>query len=228
MTNFSFRLRFNLSSQKSIAIEKNEIELSYSMDKKRVLLISGETDKTIDKANQLVLKGSNFDTEEEAKITGKHYQDILMLTLARLRIGSDFGNRKGKGEFVPSYLEKIRENTGERILNNEHGLMIYETNPPPTFVLWNINGKVCCTQEKFETIFKFIEQKSYQLSERERISLEMFNASFFIQSVESKLITLVSAIELLIEPENRNDEAQKHIGNLIEITKQNEHLSTSV
>lgn len=225
MDSFTFRLRFNISPLSNLAAGLEEREILLTDGPEKVVLYSGEDDQPIYKAKSLVLKGFTYPSMEAATAAGSHYQDVLMLTLARLRIGSDFGRRKGKGAFVNSFLENIEAKTGERILNNEHGLSVYESIPVPKFISWNVTGKLGCTKDRFEKLFKFVERNPPTLTERERISLELFNASFFVESVDTRLIALVMAIECLIELDDRDSSAHEHVRNLIKITKQNANLT---
>jgi hypothetical protein len=227
MSDFSFRCRFNVSRRSNISSDVREVELPGNGEGPRISLLSGENDTPLSKAEFLVLKGSGYKTAEDAEAAGLHYQDVLMLTLARLRIGSDFGNRKGKGGFFQSFLENHEARTGERLLNNVHGLMVYSTNPPPEFAFLPVGFKLGCTEERLKTLFKFVEHNPPDFKDRDRIALELFNASFFTTSADTRLITLVVAIECLIEPEFRNPVARRHVENLIEMTRRNSELDSA-
>jgi hypothetical protein len=189
------------------------------------MLLSGEEDKPINQAALLILKSSGFSSKESAEKAGLKYQDILMLALTRLRIGSDFGTRKGNNSgFVKGVLDSFETDTGQRVINDKLGLLVYETSPPPLFAAWPIQLKLGCNPERFEKIFKFIEDLSPEFNDRERISMDLFNASFFVESSDARLICLVMAVEALIEPNERIEVARKHVEDLINTTRSNSGL----
>jgi hypothetical protein len=227
MSDFTFRIRFDVSSQSNINIDDQQLALHSFGDRNQVSLFSGENDKPINNAQWLVLKGTGYNSAEDAEKAGLYYQDILRITLARLRIGTNFGNRQGRSGFFSSFLEDIQRTSGERILNNHHGLMVFSSEPPPKFASLGMTARLGCTKERFETIFKFVEQNPPEFNDSERIALELFNASFFVKSPDTRFITLVMAIECLIEPNFRNEAAQEHVRNLIEITKNNTKLDSA-
>jgi hypothetical protein len=225
MTDYSFRIRFRVSPQSNIITNEQSVE--FSSNGHSFTLLSGEADNPINQAGLLILKSSGFSSKESAEKTGLRYQDILMLTLTRLRIGSDFGTRKGnKSGFVKSFLDSVEKDTGRRIINDNLGLTVYETFPTPLFVAWPVTFTLGHKPERFEMIFKFIENLSLEFSERERISVELFNASFFVESTDARLICLVMAVEALIEPNERIEVARKHVEELISATKTNSGLDT--
>jgi hypothetical protein len=142
-----------------------------------------------------------------------------MLTLARLRIGVDFGNRAPKSAFTLAGLAMLEAQTGCRVLNDIHGPMVFETDPPPRFALFSADGLRGVKKGHFETIFERALSTLRNLSARERLSFELFNASFFQTSADTRFIMLVMAIEALIEPVHRSKEATDHVDSLIEATK---------
>lgn len=226
--NFTYRIRFNISSRSNLAagFDGNEIVLSDGARKR--VLYSGEADKPIHKAKSLVFKGSKYRTLGAAEKAGLRYQDILKLTLARLRIGADFATRRGQGGvFFDSFLQGQGKEIGERILNDTHGLMVYESNPLPKFASLGGSFKFGCSKDRFEEIFKAVEETSPKINDRERTSLELFHASFFTETADTKLIALVMAIECLIKPKRRNASARKHVDHLIKSTKENQALSSA-
>lgn len=60
-----------------------------------------------------------------------------MVALARVRVGADFGERAAKGFITNEGLKWLEQQHGQRMVNNVHGLMVYESDPPPRFALMN-------------------------------------------------------------------------------------------
>jgi hypothetical protein len=109
---------------------------------------------------------------------------------------------------------------GERILNDTHGLMLFETQPMPRFALVNIPRVIRgIPQHRFEAVFSFAMSQECAISDRERVSFDLFNSSFFQQSADSRFILLIVAVESLLEPQPRSDDATQHVEHLIALTQ---------
>jgi len=75
------------------------------------------------------------------------------------------------------------------------------------------------SREQLLRVFDFVLQQPILLSPRERLSIDVFNASFFQKSEDVRFLLLVMAIEALLESERRSANALGHVEKLIEITK---------
>jgi hypothetical protein len=172
-----------------------------------------------------VFKSEGWASEEEASQAARKYVDALALTLVRLRIGADFGNRGPKSAFTLAGLAMLGAQSGSRVLNDVHGLMIYESEPPPRFATLSADVLRGVPQNHFETIFSHALASPRVMTERERLSLELFNASSFQKSADSRFLLLVMAVETLLEPSPRSSDAALHVETMIAATKRAESLS---
>jgi len=182
-------------------------------------LHSTEADGTILKAMQLALTGEGYASEEEARLAGERYQSALMVTLARHRIGADFGQRTSKGVITDYYLSVLREAHGQRFLNDIHGLMVYTTEPKPRFASVDAVPTRGVDPKRFCEVFSAAVDAKPVLSERENVAFSCFNASFFRQSADSRFLLLMMAIEALLDPRPRSDAARAHVDFLITQTQ---------
>lgn len=101
---------------------------------------------------------------------------------------------------------------------------MYESIPTPQFVSSSSFHSQYTLQEKFLETFTHIANCSFELTSKERLSLEFFHASFFQQSIDARFLLLVTAIEALIETRQRSDEAVKHVDHLIQLTHESNSL----
>lgn len=212
---FSFRIRINRAPTTTIQEEASELALS-SGDQEVSVKLKATHEAPIKNAEQLSLIGSGYATAEEADTAGSRYQDALMVALAASRVGADFGHRAPKGAFTDYGLKWVEQNAGARALNNVHGLMVYETNPPPRFVSMHANAVLGANSDTFQRHFESAIEAKPSLSVRELVSFTLFNASFFQQTADSRLILLVMAIESLLELESRPDESVALVDSLIQ------------
>lgn len=225
MPTYSFRLRFFRSPIDTVNIDEPHWEWRLGEDLPSLILCVGDKVTPIKEANELIFKSDGWTSEEAAAQAETQYVDVLMLTLARLRVGVDFGSRAPKSAFTLAGLAMLEAQTGCRVLNDVHGPMVFETDPPPRFALFSADALRGVKKDHFETIFERALCSPRSFSDRERLSFELFNASFFQKSADTRFIMLVMSIEALIEPEHRSIEATAHVDSLIEATKKSSSIT---
>ena len=87
-------------------------------------------------AEQLVLLGKGYTTEAEAREAGSRWCGFAERALARVNIGANFGDRTPGSYMTREYLSLLAHQWGvERVLQDEHGLMVSEAEPWPMFAL---------------------------------------------------------------------------------------------
>lgn len=217
--NYTFRIRFNRSPTDAIECAENEIQLPSTTGGISVALRNTKPDQSIKEAEHLAIYGSGYPTAAEAQVASCSLEQALMVTLARIRVGADFGDRAAKGFFTPEGLKWMEQQHGQRILNNVHGIMTYESSPAPRFVLTNTKMLRGASTESFITFLKSAVASEISLTQQDRIAFNLFNASFFQPTADSRFLLLVMAIEALIEPAPRSTAAQQHVKDLIIATK---------
>lgn len=225
MSGYSFRIRFNRSPTDALNIDSAKWERPLPEKGLTLILSSHHTEHTIKKSHTLVFKSDGWSTEEEAECAANKYINALMLTLAKLRIGADFGKRGSKSIFTNAGLDLLSGNSEVRVLNDTHGLMLYESNPQPLFASMHTSVERDVPKEHFEKAFSYAINSSIDLTKKEKISFELFNASFFQKTTDTRFLLLVMAIEALLNPSERNSAAKEHVSKLIAETENNPLLS---
>jgi len=226
MAGFSFRVRFRHSSSDTINFCAPTWEWKISDNTPSLFLRAHNKDTDINDSEIWVFQSNGWPSENEAHRAANMYLDALALTLVRLQIGADFGNQTPKSGLTRHGITFFEAQIGKRILNDVHGLMVYESEPTPYFISGKANLVLGVPQDHFEKIFSHALASNRILTERERLSLELFNASFFQKSNESKIIMLIMAIETLLEPSPRSMAASSYVESIIDSTKSSELLSS--
>jgi hypothetical protein len=218
---FSFRIRINRPIHKFIDSDLTEVRLPPQDAGFALFLRSGVHEKSIKEAEQLVLAGEGFISEEAAKEAGQRFEDVFMITLAKGRIGADFGDRAPKSFFTQHGLKSFF-GLGERLtLNNVHGLMVYPSEPKPQFVAFGPGTLlVGMTVETFQIEFGAAGERNRKLTDRERIAFTLFNSSFFQPGADARFLLLTMAIEALIEPAQKSSAAMQLVDEFIKQTKE--------
>lgn len=216
---YSFRISFDRSPTDTIQTEANELVLPTKCTNSLIALRSRQSNLRILDSNQLTVVGSGFNSLQEAEAEGLKVKRALTIALARVRVGADFGDRAANGAFTEHGLKFLEQRISQRVLNNVHGLMVFETLPEPIFASANARMTRRTTPESFLSAYAKSLENSPAISQREELSFTLFNASFFQQTAESRFLLLMMAIEALIERKLRADECRAHVDSLIHQTK---------
>ena len=220
MPDFSFRVRLIKSPHTTLNIDSHSWALQLSDKRASVVLSARMPDITIQESPELVLRGDGWKSEQEASNEAERYKQALMLSLARVRVGREFGARAPKGGFTLAGLKWLEQERGQRVLNDVHGIMVFETEPQPLFASTEARGVFGIPKGRFEAVLLYAVEHPWVLNEREQTSLELFHASFFQQMADARFLLLMMAIEALLEPSQRSSAAVLHIENLINLTRE--------
>lgn len=227
MSHYSFRIRFVIAPGESIEIDKDDIDLS-DFYPHPLRLLSGNPGKSVKEASDLVLRASGFSTEAEARDAGEQCRDFFTVVFAQLRIGVDFGDRAPRSGFFRPGLEFLEKQIGERVLNDQQGVMTFRSDPSPRFARLGspriIRGR---TEAKFFEVLSRAAQGRVHLTNRERLAYDLFSASYFQHSQDARLLLLVIALESLLSLQPRAGAALAHVEDLIELTRTSADLSQS-
>ena len=225
MPNFSFRVRFNRSPANTINIDASRWELQSVGAGPAIVLCCHPEETAVKDSTIWVFKSEGWPSEDLAAEAANKYISALLVTLARLRIGADFGSRAPKSGFFLPGLAKLEEQSGYRVLNDVHGLMLYESEPLPRFAKYDGIGLRGVSQSHFEQVFHRAVEQFEVLTEKEKLALDLFNSSFFQKTVDTRFVVLVMAVEALLDPSPRSALAIAHVKSMINATQQSESLN---
>jgi hypothetical protein len=219
MPDFSFRTRFIKSPSKTLDIDSHRWELPLSAKRGSVYLSACEENTTIRKSPQLVLRGNGWNSKEEAWNEAERYTQALALSLARVKVGANFGKRAPKSGYFGAGLKMLGQQQGQRMLNDVHGIMVFETEPQPLFARFEASGAMGIPKERFESVLLYALEHPRELTDRERVCLDLFHASFFQKMVDVRFLLLMMAIEALLVPGQRSPAAIQHVETMIDSTR---------
>ncbi len=226
MKTYSFRLRFQRSPEDTVNINSPSWEWRLGEGLPTLLLCAHKPETPIKDSEILVFKSEGWSSQKEAEEASATYSDALILALARLRIGADFGYRAPKSAFTLNGLAMLEAQIGFRVLNDVHGVMFYESDPPPRFAACGASLLRGVSQNQFESVFSRAVATRKHISPRDRLALELFNASFFQKTSDSRFLMLVMAVEALIELAPRPVGAVAHVEMLIRMTEESKTISS--
>lgn len=182
--------------------------------------LSSKDSNSISTGNKFVLSCGGFDSEEDAFNTGKRVKDSLLLSGIKLRMGLDAGRDKARSWLGISVKDMMLKEHGVRIIDDIHGLSVYSEEYP--ILTGSASGVVIFSPidaENFTSMLSVLYQRMPEISDKVRLSLELYAASHFEKSDRARFITLVLAIEALLEPKKRKNSAKEVVDGLIKYAK---------
>lgn len=212
---FSFRLRFRLPMHLSIAFDQPRWDITPTGAIPEVSIRSVRAEVPIKESKDLVARGEGYDSQEAAATAGEGIRNALTLAFAFNRIGADFGDRATQGMFFPAGLQMLEQQAGRRVLNDVHGLMTFESDPPPLFSMPCATMTVGRNHAKIAEALHNAIAHAESVTDTLRLAFDLFSASFFQPSPDSRFLMLMMAVETLIEPAPRPPGAVEHVNKLI-------------
>lgn len=221
---YSFRIHFALPTRIGIDAENARHQIENVADLPPIILRSPQQNESIGDARELVLEGSGYESTAEANQAGEIVLDAVMLSFARLQKGADFGFRKPQGAFTTKGLEWLEQQMGQRVLQGGLGLKIYETEPRPRFATTEASLRASSPVVKLANVLKYAVAHQQRLTDQERVSFELYNASFFESPAKARFLLLIMAVEVLLKPRPRPPEVRQHVDELITLTRESDKL----
>lgn len=218
----AFRIRVNLSKASGIEAAENRIDVPSESADHQLTLSNPDADRPLREATRLVLGGKGFKTTADAEENGKRCLHAFLFALAKHRVGVDFAPKgplgvvtnQGLGWYVAQYKKRYE--------NDHHGLMVYETEPAPQFLSMSAEMKVLSPVYSVVQAIRAAIDSKISFSDREMLSLALFNGSLFQPDADGRFITLMMAIEALLEPIERSPEARGVVANFLTCVKDSE------
>ena len=209
MPEYDFRIRFNLPGQDHINCDFEELTVLQGSDGTILRLRSGERGRPIKDHPQAALIGGPYASATVAREAAEQTKTALLIWAVRNRVGIDFGGRLPRGVITADGRQWLEGNLGSPVRSDLHGIDIYEHIDGLVFVRLNTNASVGKSAPAFvEQIADTIEG-SVTLSEKQVLAGEILSVSYFDASDRSRFVTLISAVEALLDPQPRSNAAQK-------------------
>lgn len=230
MEDYCFRIRFIRSPRETLNIQDKSLVLLTPKKNQNIRLVAVDKETTLHDAQNVALVGSGWQSEAEAAKAGEKYRTTLMLTFARLLLGADFGSRGPSVMMTNAGLKHFAQSMGitSPVVQDVHGLMTYKNERDLGFMRMGApNLLKAVPADKFRDTFCRLATQEIVPSEKESVALELFNASFFQPSADARFLLLMTAIEALLDPRPRSNNARKHVEQLIAETSGNPQLSSA-
>jgi hypothetical protein len=229
---FCFRIRFSVGERVGLETSADELVLaSRGGDGERVILRSCAEGVALRDADWLCVRGQGYETREKGEEAAAEWATRLRLAFSLLRIGADFGRRAPQSFVTEHGLKWVEESSRRswrrlrrrrqvrRAFNDVHGTMVFECEPTPVFVSIGAKAKIGKPVEKLLVLLEAAADAGVTMSDREVLAFDLYSASFFEGSADARMLTLMMALETLIEQESRSEPVVAHVARLIEATR---------
>ena len=203
MNDFTFRYRFRITQRSTIQCDMSRLELGKLADGRVVLLAAADDETPLKSAQDVVLRASGWKSSEEAQSYGKKLADRLAVALVRHQIGVYPIGTVPQGVFFNSHLEMLEAQVGQRVVNDVYGLSVLPTEPPTRFARMEPRVALGISGDQLKLTFAQFASTLHILSHREKLAIDFFNISFLQDSRAVRLVSLVMAIEALLELKQR-------------------------
>ena len=216
MLTYGFRVRFRLPSDTAIQEDSKEIELMCLPDGRTLMLCAISSIKISD-THDLGIRAGGFTSEHEANMYGQRTKTALMICGVYCGMGIDVGKDKATSGVGKKLRESARE-AGILLLNDVHGLSVFPEDLPVRFCSMSARVVIGGPTERFKREFCRAFESARDLSNKQMLSLELYAASKFEVSPRARFLTLISAVEALVESQSEKPEIVGFLDYLIRIT----------
>lgn len=217
---YDFRLRFNLAEGYRIGSDAEELDLLVLPLGERVRMRSAAAGKPIKDCNRVAVLGGSFASPEQAREAAGKAKGALLYWAVDQRVGIDFGDGKQRSGFTQAGLAMLRDQHGCPVRNDVHGIDIYEHVRRLKFASVDAEATVGKDPPRLVDTFRREYLHRRALTEKQVLASEVYVSSFFDASPRSRFITLVTAVEALLEPLRLSEEVQALVDELKAKTQQ--------
>lgn len=220
MAEYEFRVRFNLANAYRINSEAEKIDLLALPAGVGIKLLTGLSGTPIKDHARASVRGGPFFSIEEARAAAEKTKHALLYWSVEQRLGIDLGDGRQRSIVTKAGLALLQEQFQFPIRNDTHGIDVYERVDNIKFVSLNADFHVGKHPGGLVQSFEREFVCARRLTDKQILASEIYSASFFDVSHRSRFITLVTAVEALLEPVRRSESVQALIGNMEFITRE--------
>ena len=215
---FEFRLRFVLGSGYRINAGTSEVVLAELPTGAKITLRAGSADQAISDTATLILIGRPFESEVGARETGLRARTALMLWAAENLIGIDFGDDLTHTSIGDTFKQDVEQRFGVSIRPEVHGIDVFPVEPPSVVFSIRADGHVLKRFDQFQQ--EFAERLvSGSISDKQQVAFDLFLGSFFDSQPESRVVSLISAIEALLRRDLRPATSQALLDRFVDAVR---------
>lgn len=220
MPQYDFRLEFCLSGRDCINADAEELPVLNDSGEVTIRLRSGARGSPIKDHSRAALIGGPYPSAADAHSAAERAKRALLLWAVRNSVGIDLAGRRPRGVITSAGLQRLEGRIGAPVRAAVPGIDVYEHIDGLVFVACNAEASVGKAAEAFVEQVAGAITTPVPMNARQELAAEILSASYFDASDRSRFITLMTAVEALLDPQPRPPAAQKLVARLIEIVNE--------
>ncbi|MGA2515279.1 MAG: hypothetical protein ABSG44_01875 [Thermodesulfobacteriota bacterium] len=194
-------------------------------DGKKLRIRSGGIGNPIKDFPDAAVIGGPYSSVEQAKEAVERVKAALLAWAVRQRVGIDFGDGRLRGVVTSTGIKMFEEMYKRPVRNDVHGVDIYEHKDGMVFVRMNAQFTLGKDPTTFVGQFSETFGQHPVLTEKQLLAFELYCASSFDVSLRSRLITLVTSIEAVLELAERSELDKAIVENMSELVRRSAMLA---
>lgn len=169
-------------------------------------------------AGELLFSGRGYATHGEAEQAGRALKNVIRLAAVEVGKGLDVGQDTVRGRAGQVVIEDYA-GRGLQLLPDVHGLQVYEEVAKPVVLLMRGEGTVVTPLDRFTGALRAQAEQAAGVTESRALACDLFVQSRFESSLKSRVLTLVTALEVLSERRERSGVAARLVEEFREAIK---------
>jgi hypothetical protein len=217
---FTFRLRFNFSKTFRLNSEAEELPLLSTAAGEQIKVKSGLPAVPLKEAERVAVIGGPYQTESDARIAGVRAKNAVLLWALEQRVGIDFGDGMPLGLATDEGLRALASEHGVPVRNDVHGVDVYPAGGKTKFVHVSVDAVAGKHVPRFIEAFQRDFMTAAVIGQRLVVAAELYFGSWFDVVPRARFVTLMTAIEAMLDPAPRGKAVQTLVSELIRATRQ--------
>lgn len=208
MNTYRYRLKFYTHS--TGVIKYTDKKYSFNLPNGSRIQLSCCDSNSISTGKELILSSGGYSTKAEAFCSGIAMKNSLLVTGAKLRIGIDAGKDEATCWLNPTIKENILTTHDTQIVDDVHGVLVYdESHSTKIFSAKKAELILPSNAETFSSNLCDFLTASDNLTNKQKLALELYGASHFEKSDRARFLTLILGTETLLNPEDKSNKAKE-------------------
>lgn len=220
MAQYEFRLRFHLPGRDHINSEAEELLVLQDGAGATVRLRSGARGSAIKDHSRASLLGGPYSSAADAHAAAERTKRALLIWAVRNRVGIDLGGRRPRGVITTAGRQWLEERIGGPVRADVHGIEVYEHVDGLVFAALNAEASIGKAAAAFVEQVAAAIATPVPLSAKQELAGEILSASYFDASDRSRFVTLITAVEALLDPQPRPAAAQQVVARMMQVVQE--------
>ena len=220
MPEYDFRIRFHFSGGNHINSEAERLLVLQESGGATIRLFSGVRGSAIKDHSRASLIGGPYPSAADAQAAAERTKRALLIWAVRNRVGIDLGGRQPRSVITVAGLELLEKQIGGPVRADIHGIDVYEHIDGLVFVAVNADAKIGKAAAAFVEEVAAAVATPLSLSAKQELAGEILSASYFDASDRSRFVTLITAVEALLDPQQRPAATQLMLAKMIKVVEE--------